>query len=154
MFSTLFEQFLQERRYLKNSSEKTIRFYTQSWSAFNRYVSPDSQLTKVTLNEFVLRMRQSGLSPTSCNVYIRGMNSFLSWLKENEYTQEHLKIKQLKEEKKVLETFEERQIKKIIAWKPSGFYQWRLYSLLCLIIDTGIRIEEALTLSRSKVDFD
>jgi len=28
------------------------------------------------------------------------MNSFLSWLKENEHTQEHLKIRQLKERKK------------------------------------------------------
>ena len=100
MFSTLFEQFLQERRYLKNSSEKTIRFYKQSWGAFNRYVTSGPQLTKATLNEFVLKMRQSGLSPTSCNVYIRGMNSFLSWLKENEHTQEHLKIKHLKEEKR------------------------------------------------------
>jgi len=78
------------------------------------------------------------------------MNSFLSWLKENEHTQEHLKIRQLKEEKKVLQTFDERQIKKIIGWKPTGFYQWRLYALLCLIIDTGIRIEEALTLTRER----
>ena len=57
-------------------------------------------------------------------------------------------------EKKVLQTFDERQIKKVIGWKPIGYYQWRLYALLCLIIDTGIRIEEALTLTRSKVDFD
>jgi len=151
----LFDQFIKERRFLKNSAEKTIRFYRQSWGRFCKsFPQLPDRLTKAHLSEFVLNMRESGLSATSCNVYIRGVNSFLSWLHENEHTAEHLKIKQLKTEKKVIQTFTEDQIKRILSWKPQDFYQWRMYALLCLLIDTGIRIEEALTLKREKVDFE
>jgi integrase/recombinase XerD len=155
MISEIFEQFVKERRFLKNSSEKTIHFYYQSFARFRKAFPqlPDN-LTKSHLSEFVVRMRESGLSPISCNIYIRGMNSFLSWLHESGYTEDHFKIKQLKEEKKVIQTFNEDQIKMILNWKPRGFYQWRLYALLCLLIDTGIRIEEALTLTKDKVDFN
>jgi site-specific recombinase XerD len=151
----LFEQFIKERRFLKNSSEKTIRFYNQSWNRFRKaFLQLPDKLSKAHLSEFVLNMRESGLSAISCNVYIRGINSFLSWLYESEHTEEHFKIKQLKEEKKVIQTFNEEQIKRIINWKPQGFYQWRLYALLCLLIDTGIRIDEARTLTREKIDFE
>ncbi|HKF53875.1 MAG TPA: tyrosine-type recombinase/integrase [Blastocatellia bacterium] len=154
MLSTLFEQFIREKRLLKNVTPKTVPWYNQSWVAFTQAVGIPSRIEKPILNQFVMKMRERGLSAVSCNVYICGINSFLSWLHENDHTPERFKIKDLRVEKKVLQTFDEWQIKKIIAWKPSGFYQWRLYALLCLIIDTGIRIEEALTLTRTKVDFD
>jgi integrase/recombinase XerD len=153
MFSALFEQFVREKRLLKNVTPKTVRWYNQSWAAFTGAVGVPDKIEKHVLNQFVIKMRERGLSAVSCNVYICRVNSFLSWLHENGHTSERFKIKDLKVEKKVLQTFDERQIKKIIGWKPSGFYKWRLYALLCLIIDTGIRIEEALTLTRSKVDF-
>lgn len=61
---------------------------------------PDKQ----TVNEFVLKMRES-VTPSSCNTYIRGMNSFFAWLHENELITEKLKIKQLKQTKKVILDF-------------------------------------------------
>jgi len=64
-------------------------------------------------------MRERGLSAVSCNVYICGLNSFLSWLHENDHTPERCKIKDLRVEKKVLQTLDERQIKKIVNWKPT-----------------------------------
>lgn len=36
------------------------------------------------------------MKPSTCNVYIRGLNSFLSWLHEYEFITEPLKIKLLK----------------------------------------------------------
>jgi integrase/recombinase XerD len=152
----LVEQFVKEKRFLKNVTSKTVRFYYQSLKTFNhaaRCLTP-SELNKTVLNECVVKMRESGLSPISCNTYISGINSFLTWLYENEYTKEHFKIKELRAERKVLQTFKDEHIRAILTYKPRGFYEWRLYALLCVLIDTGVRIEEALTLTRSKVDFD
>src|SRR5437762_2237688 len=38
--------------------------------------------------------------------------------------------------------------------KPKTFDQWRLSALIALTLDTGVRIEEALTLRTRDVDFD
>lgn len=150
----LFLQFVKERRYFKNTSELTVEFYYRCWNRFRKALPETQTIDKPTLNEFLIQLRESGIAPVTCNITIRGINSFLSWLFENEYTQEHLKLKQLKIEKKILKTFNDSHLKAILSWKPRDFVEHRLYAILCLLIDTGIRIEEALTLPISKVDYD
>lgn len=151
----LFPLFLKEKQFLSNVSLKTIRFYKHSWRAF-RMVFPEvpDPLTRQHLSEFVMQTRGRGVSPTSCNVYIRGVNSFLTWLYESEYLPEKLKIQQLKEDKKVIQTFSEAQLRAILSWKPSGFCQMRLHALLATLIDTGIRIDECLGIIRDGVDLE
>jgi hypothetical protein len=76
----LFNLFLKEKQYLSNVSPKTIRSYQQ---AFNCYTKLGGQSpTKDDLKNFVVRMREAGLSVGGCNVYIRSINSFLTWLHE------------------------------------------------------------------------
>jgi site-specific recombinase XerD len=99
-------------------------------------------------------MREKGMKPETCNVYIRGLNSFLSWLFESEHISEQLKIKQLKTEQKILRTFTDQNVKAIFSYKPKSFTEHRLHALLCLVMDTGIRISEAFDLRKEKVDFD
>lgn len=151
----LFQLFLREKKFLNNSSDKTISFYRDSWRAFCKVfpVLPD-QLTRQHLTDFVMHLRERELSPVSCNVYIRGVNSFLTWLYQSEYLPEHLKIKQLKEEQKVIQTFSEAHLRALISYKPKTDTHRRLYALLLMLIDTGIRIDEALTLTRNNVDLD
>ena len=152
MLRSWFEQFLKEKTFLRNATAKTLRFYRQSFKKFCWAIPVCEKLDRAILNEFVIKMRESGLSPISRNVYIRGMNSFLSWLYENQYSAEHLKIRQLKEEQKIIQCFSEQQLKAILSFKPKGFYEWRIYTIPCLLIDTRVRIEEALTLTRPKLD--
>jgi integrase/recombinase XerD len=154
VLNTLFDQFKKEKTYLKGVSQNTIIWYDYSYRAFKNVCGDVSELSKQVLNEFVIGMRQSGISAVTVNNYIRGMNVFFTWLYENEYTAEHFKIKKVKEEQKVLKVFSDNQLKAIIKWKPKGWYQWRLYALLSTIIDTGIRIDEALSLTRSDINFD
>lgn len=146
----LFKQFVNEKRYVTNSSHNTILFYEQSFRAFNL----QDPLTKSQLSDRITTLRQRGMSPTCCNAYIRGINSFLTWLKENEHSAEHFKIKSLKAETRIMKTFTEAQIKTIITLKPKSPSEVRLHALLCFVIDTGVRINEALTLTRNRIDFD
>jgi integrase len=53
----------------------------------------------------------------------------------------------LKVEKRVLQTLSDEQIRTLLSRKPKTFDQWRLSALIALTLDTGVRIEEALTLT-------
>ena len=99
-------------------------------------------------------MREQGVSITRTNARIRGINPFLTWLYENEYAKEHFKIKCMKFKKRVMKTSTDAQVKTILSYKPKNFYETRLQTLLLLLLDCGIRINEALTLSRQQVDFE
>jgi len=152
--TSLFEQFLKERTYLKGSSPKTLEFYQASMRAYQKIIGSATLPTKQDLNAFVTGMREKGMKPVTANTYIRGVNSFLTWLYENEHLNEHLKIKQLKCEQRVMKTFTSEQLRSIISFKPSRFTDLGTHTLVLLALDTGARINELLTLKREVVDFD
>jgi hypothetical protein len=77
----LFNQFVKEKTYLAGVTPKTVRFYRQSFTAYTRTVGPVTP-DRFILKGFVIKLREGGMSPAGVNVYIRGMNSFLTWLWE------------------------------------------------------------------------
>jgi hypothetical protein len=65
---SLFEQFLAERRYLKNVTPATLEWYETAWKALQRAQGSDSpNLTKSALQSFVVSLRQS-CYPSACCV--------------------------------------------------------------------------------------
>jgi integrase/recombinase XerD len=160
---SLFEQFLKEKQFLIGISPKTIRSYQQAFKAYQRVLSSSGKLrdgepldtpTKDTLKDFVIGMREQGLSPGACNVYIRSINSFLTWLHENSYVTEPLRLRQLPQPKTVVKVFTEKHVQALIRFKPQNEFERRTHTLICLLIDTGARIDEALTCLVSNVDLD
>ena len=149
----MFEQFIKELLYLKNLSPLTVKSYRLAYDRYLRH-GKENIPTKVSLNQFVVGMRESGLQPATCNISIRAMNSYLSWLFENEVIKDRLRIKQLKTERKVIEPYTDADLQKVLTSKPKDFFEWRLFALAALLIDTGIRIQEALTLKTSRLDLD
>jgi integrase/recombinase XerD len=99
-------------------------------------------------------MRENGLSPGGCNNYIRGINSFISWLKDEGHIPERLKIKLLPNPSKPLQGFSDIEIRSLLSFRPKGFTELRTWTLIITLLDTGVRIEEALTLRTSDVDMD
>src|SRR6266536_3444895 len=138
-----FSQFTRERKYLHNVSPATLEWYENSFKWLrSESPSPDE------LKDAVIRMRQKGLKATGCNSAIRAINAYLKW------SESPLKIPRLKEPQLVLPTFTTAEIARLVNWKPKGFYQRRLHLLVLILLDTGCRITEALTLRVSEVDFD
>jgi integrase len=138
-----FERFIQERTYLQNVSPRTVDWYKQTFKRLAAY-----PLTEVGLKQFVLEMRQAGLQPISCNSRIRCANAFLKW------SNSPLRIPKLREDQKVLPTYTEEQFRKIIAFRPQNWREARLHVLVLTLADTGARVDEALLLKKSDVNFD
>jgi hypothetical protein len=61
-------------------------------------------------------MREKGYATTTCNITIRGFNSFLTWLEENAHIP-GLRINELKEEKRTPPDVPKESLKRLISYK-------------------------------------
>jgi integrase/recombinase XerD len=148
-----FEQFIRERQYLHNVTPATLDWYTNSLKWL-----PSEAPTQADLKETVIRMREKGLKPTGCNCVIRAINAYLHWRCAPEVkcspACKHLRISPLKEPDLVLPTFTPSQVSRLVKWKPMSRVQKRLHLLMLILLDTGCRISEALSVRVSDLDFD
>jgi site-specific recombinase XerD len=145
-------------RYLRNFEERTLKGYQEVFNRWLKYVG--EMPTEKNLSQFVVGMREAGLNTTTCNISIRSFNSFISWLKENGFCPQTFsngkpfRLAKLPEEKKKLRVFDDEDLAKILSFRPKGKNELRVYALISTIIDTGIRINEALNIEINRVDFD
>ena len=153
-FEKLFEQFVREKVYLVGVTKKTEAWYWDSWKALKRMMGTPETIDRFFLNEFVIKLREAGVKPRSINTYTCGINSFLTWLWENNFLGERLRIKPLKVEEKIIPTYTESDLKALLSFKPRTKVEHRLYAIICLLTDTGMRINEALTITREDVDLE
>ena len=145
----LVEQFIQERTYFKNVSPATVVWYRQSFRAFAGAMD-----TKAAVGDRIAKLRQAGVSATSVNTYLRAVNALFRWAHTEGHLVELIRIPRLKEEQKVLATLTPEHVQRIIQFRPKVMYQHRIHTLTCLLLDTGLRINEALSLTREDVDLD
>jgi len=150
-----FEKFIRDKRYLKNLSERTISSYLEVFKRWVRFVGselPDHE----RLEKFVVGMREAGFTITTCNISIRSFNSFLYLLHESGHTGERFKIKQIPGGRKILKTFSDSDLRRLLDWRldPKSRNEVRLSVLLHLLTDTGLQIDEALRLRVDGVDLE
>ena len=99
---------------------------------------------------------QRALHRLPANVYIRTVNAFLRWLHLEGYTGSLHRVAKLTEEQKVLPSFTPQHVHRFIHWKSANPYERRLHTLILLLLDTGLRIEEPpdSTLRKDQIDLD
>lgn len=131
----LFTRFLQERRWIQNVTSKTLQWHEQSlhWLGIE-------QPTEADLHDCIVRMRSAGLSASSVNSRLGSINAYLAWSGST------LRLPKLKQDHYVPATYSTRQVDAITRWRPRSFGQRRLHTLICTLLDTGTRLDEALTL--------
>jgi integrase/recombinase XerD len=144
------ELFIRHGIYLRNWSPKTVRTYRQSLAALP-LIEP---LTKASLTALVVGLRERGLTAGGINIRLRTLNSFLTWLHEEGHAPERLKVKLLRAERKAVTTFSDGDIRRIVVFRPTDENQQRAWTLVLTLLDTGLRIEEALGLERSRVNLE
>lgn len=142
------ERFKQERKYLKNVTPKTLAWYQHSFKAFEGALGG-----KAAVTARITELRERGVSPVSINTYLRCINTYFRWLQQ-EHGADPVKIPRLKEEQKILATLTGNHVAALINFKPKGHNLRRAHTLTLLLLDTGLRISEALSLCWGKIDMD
>jgi hypothetical protein len=135
MKSTTYEQptskippvFIEERRYLKNVTTKTIAWYEQTFKQFDGALD-----SKESINARIVALRQKGIAAISINSRLTCINAFLRWRGDT------YKIPKLQTEKKVLKTFSQEDVRKLQQYRARSKSQKRALSLL--LLDSGLRI--------------
>jgi len=98
--NTPFEQFIKERQFISNVSLRTVEWYRQSFAWLD---TPEP--TNDQLKSLVIKMRERGLKPASCNNRIRALNAYLHWRVEGISKCgagcKHLRVPKLKEEHRI-----------------------------------------------------
>jgi integrase len=150
---TRFDQFLKERRYLGNVSERTIEWYEQAFKWL-----PNENPTEAEVKHAVITMREEGLSARSINSYHTALNAYLHCLKSPDTKCHpgcsHPRILRMRVEEKVLPVCSPADVGAFVRWKPKSCCQRRLQAIVLMLADTGCRISELIGLRWQDVNFD
>jgi integrase/recombinase XerD len=147
------DDFIKHGIYLRSWSHRTVRTYRQALAALGPVLAGNAP-SKALLDAFVIEMRERGLQPGGINVYARTINSYLTWLHAEGHAPERLRIKLLPNPPKPYSTFTDADIRRLVTHTPKQWAGLRAWTLAVVLLDTGLRISEALTLERDQVDLD
>ena len=138
-----FEQFIHERQFITNVTPATVRWYRLSLSWLTTEQPTDDDIKKV-----ILSIRSQGRTVTTVNCRLRAIRAYCRWAGLKTV------VPKLKEDTRELPTFSEKDVVRLLSWKPKTSSGHRLSTLISLLADVGARIDEALSLQWSDVDFD
>src|SRR5438045_1415009 len=108
------EEFLQEGLYLRGWSRKTPVIYRRAFRSLQQSLpesKSEEQLSKTQPETWIVSRCQAGMSPAGINIYIRAMNAFCSWLKEQGLVTDQIVLKQIKPPQRQLVIFSDKEIR-------------------------------------------
>ena len=133
-----FTSYVEDRKYLKNVSPKTLAWFADAWKAFGPHLEPalsSGGRLPDALKAAVLTLLEKGVRPVSVNSYLTCARAYLNWLHAEGHLADKPKVQLLKFEQKVLATFSPDQIEALLAFKPKGRNQSRAHAITYLLLD-------------------
>jgi integrase/recombinase XerD len=161
----------------EGKSQKTITITTTAVNTLRDFLESSGFSTDVTdigtkeLREFILHLQQvrafehhpytkpqeRTLSGNTVNCYLRAIRAFWSWLIREEIilSNPFARVRIPKPPQKVMPTFSESQLQALLGVihtsTPIGFRDW---SIILMLLDTGIRASELVGLTAKNVNLD
>jgi len=160
----------------EGKSARTITWYTANLKRFAHFLSdnhlPDSvnEIGKEEARRFISHLQNGvkrwegnsyihdnkGLSAHSVQGYARTIKAFWSWLTEEGYITNNpmVNLKLPRTPRKVVITLSGEQIQKVLgAIDKKSSHGFRNYTIILLLLDTGIRLSELTGLQIDDIDF-
>lgn len=170
-----FELFIQAKK-VEGVRDRTLKDYQTHWDYFNRYldeehpeVSELKDLTASVVRGYIDHMmnvpaptrrdcdREKGLAPNTIKIRLRTLTTMCNfWHDEGLLSPNPVKkIKPIRtDETEELRGLTDDEIRRIlISLDERQFAQWRDKVMIIMLLDTGLRINEAVNLTEDQVDF-
>ena len=103
---------------------------------------------------YLLYLKTKNITTTSIQTYIRALRVFLSWCYAEGYIStnipEHFKLPKAK--RKTIDVLTDEEIQRLFSClNGRDFYSIRNYCIVALMLDSGLRLNEVVTLNRDKI---
>ena len=148
------EDFLLEQQF-RGNSKKTVQYYETSINIFIRFAGADTEMDSIQiplLRKYHAELTEKGLSSNTIQTYIRALRAFFSWCFEQEYMSKNLseKFKLPKAQRKTIDVLTDTEIKRLFSvFNVKYLIHLRNYCICALMVDSGLRMEEVVTLELS-----
>jgi len=156
-FKHLFNNFLTSCK-VKGLSSKTIETYKNHYKRICSYINLDiyvSELKEDDLNNLVLQLIESGISSNSIRSYLRSLNAFFSYCRDNNYALP--RVPKYKAEETIKETYSDAELK-ILLRKPNlrtcSFEEYRNWVIINLLLDCGCRSSTVRNIQIRDIDLN
>ncbi|EHQ90205.1 tyrosine-type recombinase/integrase [Desulfosporosinus youngiae] len=161
----------------KNLSKKTIKSYEQTLNLFALYLKEENQIERIEdvkkthIRLYVKYLQDRGkykvntpynrtdkgkdISVNTINNYVRNIKVFFNWLSEEDELNKNPveKIKLLKGTERLKPLLTEQEIISILScFDKTKFNGYRNYMITILILDTGCRITECLSIKDDDIN--
>ncbi len=159
-FVKLHDTFVNLKR-LEGLAPRTLRDYVTHMNYLKKWLNLEQRLVgnrwleKALFNEYSAHMILKQYAPCTINVRLRTLKTYLNWLQEEGYLNENLasKIKLVRVPKDTIKPLISNEIKQMLkAVNTSNYTGFRDYCLMILMLDNGIRVNEAVNVTLNDVD--
>ncbi|MCX8128900.1 MAG: tyrosine-type recombinase/integrase [Clostridia bacterium] len=153
-----FQEFLESCK-LKNLSKATLKNYDNQFKVFTQFFD-DSQpvfcIDQQTVTAYTQYLQRKFSNAESINTSLRHLRSMLNYWCEQDYCQPS-KIKLLKTETKIKDCYTDTELK-VLLQKPDikrcSFSEYRNWTVINVLVATGIRLRSLVNIKVGDVDFD
>jgi integrase/recombinase XerD len=147
-------------RHLKNASTETLHWYRKRLKPFAEFCQQRNETPSTFSRETVLaylNFRLQHLTPQTVNGDLRAIKAFARWLVREGFRNDNPTqgIEKLKEPLHYPRTLSDEQVVTLvntITKHAHTFSGLRDLTFVCLLLDTGLRLSEALNLKLSDID--
>jgi len=144
---------------IRNLSPYTIRHYdnvVHVWSQFYNIQNPIRDITEKVIDDFILFLKNDmDENDVTMNTNIRGVRTILYYFMKLGYMRQ-FKISKVKENKKIIETYSEKEIKMLLK-KPNikacNFIEYRNWVIANFLLGTGCRARTLVNIKIEDLDF-
>lgn len=157
----LLQDAIKEYKYdlkIRDLSNHTIRNYISSLNKIQNYLSVKlgkyslSDVNDVNIKEYIIFLKKQNIKNSSINAHIKNIKAFLTYCENEGYISSKTKVKKLKEDVNIIQTFNDDEIKRLFnCYNMSDFLNARNKCLISMLLDCGLRCNEICTLKLTDV---
>ena len=141
----------------KGISDTTLGNYHAELRTIAKYLdisAPLSALTKSDVEEMIVSMRKAGLAHNTIATYLRILNTFLGWCRQEGLSE--LSIPNIAEKETVKETYTDAELSLLLKKpaKDSGFCEYRNWVIVNFLLNCGCRAATVRNIQNRDVDLE